>query len=213
MNITLLTIWYDERPGFLHDLIQSVAGICNHVVMVDGAYALYPLAMGKSRWEQVAEVTFAAHKYNLGLTLHQPSHPWAGNEVEKRNYALSLANVAAPDWLLVLDADERLAEAPADLFAKLEATDKQSVMVCHRFADGRPDGACKKLYRVPVRVGKWHAEYLNAENLVVSEDETSTLWLDDLVVEHRKSERIPERQEAAGRYYNLRDIEGIEPRA
>jgi hypothetical protein len=212
VNITLVTVWYEEKPGWLYELVASVAGVCNRVVAVDGAYALFPNAKGGSLPDQAEAIVAAVAGYGLDLTLYQPAAPWHGNEVEKRNYALSLANAEKPDWVAIIDGDERIVETPPDLFAKLEATDKESVMIRHRFND-RPEGHCKKLYRAPVRIGKWHAEYLNVEGIGVFDDDASSLWLDELVLEHRKTDRDPERQAAASRYYQLRDEEGIEPRA
>lgn len=209
-DITLVTIWYDESPDWLYELVCSVAPICSRVVAVDGAYALYPDAQGRSHPDQASAIVFGAAQHALDLTLHQPAQPWSGNEVKKRNFALDLASAAKPDWLLILDGDEFLAEFPPDLHERLEATDESAATICHRFPD-RTDGICTKLYRPPVRIGKWHAEYLDPSGVNLRDD--PRLHFADVVVHHRKGERDPERQENAARYYTARDDAGIEPRA
>lgn len=207
MNITLVTVWYDENSDLLYDLVRSVADVCSHVVAVDGAYALYPDARGRSSADQAEAITLAARQVNLGLTLYQPAEPWQGNEIEKRNFALSLANIAKPDWLLILDGDERLLTAPK-LHEQLENTTETSAVVKHYF-DDRSEGNCRKLYRAPVHIGSWHAEYIGAEGQSIQSDDKA-LWLDGVVVEHRKSRRSLERQAAADHYYKLRDEQKIE---
>lgn len=208
MLITLITSWYDEQPDWLYGLVASVNGICSHVVAVDGAYALYPYGRGRSAPEQAAAITQAARDNDLGLTLYEPGWPWVGNECEKRNMMFRLAAVTEPDWMLILDGDERVLASPINLHDLLESTDAPAVDVCHALTD-RPQGRCRKLYRPPLRVGTFHAEYLNPAGVDVAACEAP--YLDSFIVEHRK-DRAPERKWAADRYYALRDKREIEYR-
>lgn len=207
-SVALLLSWYEEQPEWLYELVSSVAGVCDRVVAVDGAYALYPDARARSGPDQADAILFGAAEQGLGVTVHQPRTPWVGNEVEKRRYAHRLA--AGADWLLVLDGDERVIERPDDLLERLQVTGCRSATFTHRFSD-RPDGCTRKLWRMPVTIGGWHFEYLDEDGKDLNDEEA--LPLDGLlVVEHRKSDRPAGRQAAADVYYKRRDEQGIETR-
>jgi hypothetical protein len=108
--------WFDESPTWLAATVASCAKVCDHLVAVDGAYAAYPRRpRGSSGTEQHEAITKTAEAAGLGLTLHVPREPWRGNEVAKRNHLMGLANLVAEpwrDWILVIDADEVVLEAP-----------------------------------------------------------------------------------------------------
>jgi len=89
MKISLCMIVRDEE-AFLHDCLKSVQGIVDEMVIVDTG--------STDRTVEIAE----AH----GAEVYH--HEWTDSFAEARNRALEHAN---KDWILVLDADERLDES------------------------------------------------------------------------------------------------------
>lgn len=106
-KVCALLSWYDESPLWLAATVGSLAGVADHLVAVDGAYALFPGGEPRSPVEQHEAIIEAAAAARIGLTLHVPIERWAGNEVEKRNATVELARQVADEdwWLLVIDAD------------------------------------------------------------------------------------------------------------
>lgn len=108
--------WFDEAPTWLAYCVASAAKLCDHLVAVDGAYAVFPRRpRGSSGAAQHEAIIRTAEAAGMGVTLHVPSGPWMGNEVEKRDFMMREAcRLAEPgeDWLLVIDADEVVLEAP-----------------------------------------------------------------------------------------------------
>ena len=58
----------------------------------------------------------------IGLTTHTPSQVWAGNEVQKRNHAVRLAEAVTREdgWYYVHDADTVVTSVAYDWFTQLE---------------------------------------------------------------------------------------------
>jgi hypothetical protein len=121
-----LTSWYEESGVWLAAMATSAAKVCDHLVAVDGAYALYPDSRPQSGSEQAAIIQEAAKATGMGSTIHTPSERWFGNEVEKRTFMFHLAEaVSEPDdWFIILDADETIVEAPNSLKDRLAAADE-----------------------------------------------------------------------------------------
>ena len=127
MKVIAILSWYDESPTWLAACVASMAKCADHVVAVDGAYQLYPSARGRSNIDQADAVVRAAEAVGLGLTLYQPTQPWEGNEVEKRNMTIRLAEtIATPytDWYVVIDADEVVLDCKPGFREQLARTDK-----------------------------------------------------------------------------------------
>jgi hypothetical protein len=125
MRIIGVLIFYEENPTWLSAAVASAGRFVDHLVAVDGAYALFPDARPRSGPEQHEAITAVASATGLGLTLHVPATVWYGNEVEKRSFSLSLAEQVADlgDWYFLFDADEIVTNVPADLRRRLEQTD------------------------------------------------------------------------------------------
>jgi len=104
--------WAEESPTWLYTAVASTGRALDHLVALDGKYALWPgsLDAAASPVEQSQAVLEAAELAGVPVTLHRPTEPFAGNEVEKRNLSLDLALSVADegDWLLVFDADMTL---------------------------------------------------------------------------------------------------------
>jgi hypothetical protein len=116
--------WFDEPLPLLASCLEGMArGGVDHLVAVDGAYQLFPGGEARSHIDQHAVLTAGTKQYGIGLTLVVPSAVWAGNEVEKRQYAFRQALAASEpgDWFWSLDADEIITAVPDDLKDRLAA--------------------------------------------------------------------------------------------
>lgn len=112
MKVYALLSWYEESPAWLSALTAGLAGIADHLVALDGPFALFEGSRTRPRSASAqAEALLAtAAGAGLGLTLGQSSEAWAG-EVEKRTALFALARGAGAtpeDWLLVVDGDEQV---------------------------------------------------------------------------------------------------------
>lgn len=123
MRIVALLSWYDEPPTWLAETVASIGKVCDHLIAVDGPYAMFPGALSKpaSGPEQVETILRVAAGSGIGCTIHQPREPWWGGEVEKRDAMFRLGETftTADDWYLVVDADEVVSKAPSDLRRRL----------------------------------------------------------------------------------------------
>ena len=107
--------WYRESPTWLTYTVASAARFCDHLIAVDGAYALYPdRPRGSSGADEHEAIARACNAAGIGFTLHVPSGPWLRNEVGKRQAMTELfVQLGRPgDWCFVIDADEVVIEAP-----------------------------------------------------------------------------------------------------
>lgn len=105
MKITALLSWYDEPITQLHRAVTSLQGLADHLVAIDGPYAMLGDVSATSSPEQSAAIEHVAAITGIGLTL-ETGRAWAG-EVEKRQ---ALFDLAPPDsdWLIVIDADHEI---------------------------------------------------------------------------------------------------------
>lgn len=128
MKVIGLLSWYEEPASWLAECVAGLAKVCDHLVAVDGPYALFPGSTRKpaSGSEQADTIARAAAGAGIGCTVHVPREPWWGNEVEKRSYMFRLAmTMAEPgiDWLVRVDADEVVTQVPPDTRKLLAETD------------------------------------------------------------------------------------------
>ena len=117
MNIIGLLAFYDESPSWLSTCAAGFGRVCDTIIAVDGAYALYPRARSHSMPDQREAILAAAEAAGCGCIVHQPKEVWYGNEVEKRNHLLDLARAIGTeheDWLLVFDSDFQVMQAYPD---------------------------------------------------------------------------------------------------
>lgn len=109
--------WWDESPTWLAATVASMARVCDHIIAVDGRYALYEDSRNRSGLEQHEAIVETARGAGVGLTLHSSNRPWR-DEMAKRTHCFQLASSEARpfhDWLFILDGDEVLADAPSYL--------------------------------------------------------------------------------------------------
>jgi hypothetical protein len=214
-----------SSPAWLAELVASLArcGI-DHVIAVDGAYALYPQARGSSGSEQAHVVASAALGAGLGCTVHVPQDRWLGNETEKRSFMFRLGHALAvpgEDWLVVADADE-VWEPAGSLRSELEGADGDVGEVL-LYEQDRVTGAgvstamIRKCFRAQpsaVRVVGHHARY-ECDGRVLWDaarpaEQEPSVWLSGVKVRHRPAERAAYRTERRNAYYGLRSSVNLE---
>lgn len=120
-RVTGLLIFYDEPLELIAESVASHLPLIDHLVAVDGAYALYPEGLPWSNPELMRMITTLCNGARVSLTTHVPFFVWWGNEVQKRNHAIRLAEVATdPEgWYLSFDADHVVVEASETWFEDL----------------------------------------------------------------------------------------------
>ncbi len=126
MKIHGILSWFDESPSWLGTATASLGRFCDHILAIDGAYALYPDGKPRSHPHQAEVIVHTAEAMNVACTLCQPSEVWWGNEVEKRNKSLDIVGAFAEDgdWLCVFDADYHTVRCnPESLRHDLAATE------------------------------------------------------------------------------------------
>lgn len=119
--------WFDESPAWLAGAVAALAKVgADHLVAIDGCYALFPGALEhpRSHTVQANTVIEACEGLGIGCTVVRPREAFAGNEVEKRNLLFAHGRLAADpgDWFYCFDSDEIVLEVPVDLHARLAAT-------------------------------------------------------------------------------------------
>lgn len=126
MKLVALLSWYNESPHWLSTCVASLSKIgVDHVVALDGAYALFPNGRARSDLAEVEAIHMAADAISIGCTIEQPRTVWYGNEQEKRTRLFELgASLCTPgeDWFFVLDADEVVNTGSERVRDQLEAT-------------------------------------------------------------------------------------------
>jgi hypothetical protein len=219
MKLIGLMAWFDEQPDRLAATVSSL-GFLDHLVAIDGCYFLFPESLKRYRspQEQLNAIVGTAYGLGIGLTLHVPDEPFAGNEVEKRNLMFKLAQQIGTeeDWLLIVDSDEVVTKATPDLKDKLAGTDLNVATYllkepdCNNYVRGLmrclPDLRVEDShygYRHGERTDNWRDGYL-----WVSGEEALEL-VSYLQLEHRK-DRPQRRTEAKESYNKLRQSLGVE---
>lgn len=229
MKLVALLSWYDEPVEELVNLINSLpaAGVTD-VVAVDGAYALYPDGEPRSAPEQQRIIVLACQHHGLGVTVHVPQERWAGNEVQKRTFLFALGWAVADegDWFWVLDADEVITEAPANLHERLQACEHDAVevevfdtMAARARLPHWPERfAMRQLFRAqPIHLETNHITYMTADGRRLwgydgneTPAEPCLDLTDCIVVEHRPDRRSRDRLRDKLVYYAQRDAERVE---
>lgn len=223
MRVIALLSFYDEPIHFLTDCIEALgAAGADHVVALDGRYALYPGEFHVSHPNQWAAIHLSAAKARMGCTLSVPERAWEGNEVEKRTalWQLGWSVAQEGDWFWVQDADQVVTEYPDNWRQQLEETDYLAAEV--RMVDTVVPPGNEHLPRdfqlrsffkaTPGLYNRQnHYTVVKPDGTVLwGEDQVTALYLPKMVVEHRSQERGHSRLAAKMTYYTERDAQRIE---
>ena len=205
MRVVGLLAWYDESAIWLSEAVWSAAELCDHVLAVDGAYALYPDGRAQSAPEQAEAILRSAYRRGIGCTIHRPGDLWLGNQIEKRTVMFRLGAELGADWFFVFDADDLVTDVPADARLRLEQAE-EDVAVYTLGGERYHRGLFRALPNL--RVEDAHYHYLaerdgETVHLRGNEDVHQLepfLNLTHLRVRHRREERLRERLAAASVY-------------
>jgi hypothetical protein len=234
--ITGLLAWYDESPIWLAGAVVGAAKLCDHIVAVDGAYALYPHGRAQSDPEQAEAILHAAYGAGIGCTIHRPRDVWMGNQIEKRSVMFELGRATGAEWFYVFDADDLVTSVPADVHERLsEAEEDVAVFTLWWTEDveadpakataardfSYPHEASNRYFRgifrsLPgLRVEDAHSHYLaerdgKTVHLRGHPDVEPFLNLTDLRVQHRHPQRTKARLEISAAYDRLVKAHGLE---
>lgn len=212
-----LICFYDEP---VETLVNCVVGLAragvDHVVAVDGAYALYPDAQPASHPDQHAAIHVTARAMGMRLTVHTPDDPWEGNEVEKRTFMHRLAwAMSEPgDWHLVMDADQVVIRQPEDFRERLANTKEDVGQTT--FTERGTEFMVRNIFRGDklVRLRRNHYTYVTEDGKFLWASEKKPLEpcadFKDVLVDHRVEVRPRDRVEKRLLYYQQRDLKAIE---
>ena len=215
MKVVALMSFYDETDEMLRESIMSLEGLCDALVAVDGAYALYPGGKPSSGGHEA--IRAACEDAGLELELHVPDTVWLGNECEKREFMFRLGekHTEPSDWFFIVDGDfvvgdfsdkqgarRKLSEITQDVASV--TLDEQTGIVLHplffRAIRGIEVGPAHHYWKAPDGRWLWHPMHGVGKYELYHE----------VIVEHRQSERPSARAKAALAYYATRDRAGIE---
>jgi hypothetical protein len=213
VKLIALLSWFDEDPAHLSELAVSLrdAGV-DHLVAVDGRYELYPEHQYMSSLDEYEALGAAWGGMGYALTLHQPSEPFAGNEIEKRNLLFALGHALAEpyeDWFWVIDGDELVAEE-ASLRQTLEET-SMDVLTVLEYGDGHARNE-RRLFRAkPQRITlkNKHSHYECDGDVLWGRGEVFS-QRSGVEVFHRPHERSAKRNAARNAYYEAVKEQGSE---
>ncbi len=213
MNVVGVLVWYDESPEMLATAVSGFARICDNIVAVDGAYALYPEGKPRSHPVQASTIQYAAESAGAGCLVHRPREVFYGNEVEKRNLTLGLASALEPDWIIVFDGDFQMAECHPELVrADLEDTNLHVATYELRDTHER----LRSIYRWTDDLAYGPAHYIvrgtydGVRHELRGHQESEALWLGNMYAHHVSHDRMKERADDAASYTQLCEFYGAE---
>ena len=199
----------------------AVAGV-QHLVALDGAYALFPNAKAESPASNYQALEQACRTHGIGLTATAPMEPWPGNETQKRTALFQLAeqHTSPQDWYLVIDGDEAIRTAPPDLHTQLEQTPFDVAEVI--FIERKKSGTVQR-FPIPILFRAQRGIEVVGNHYTYRTRDGRFLWgnarskrlaprhpLHDLEVDHFTRQRERARRANARRYYRLRDAQRVE---
>ena len=220
VKVYALLSFFDENPEHLRECVTSCAKVADHVVAVDGRYALYPDTRVRSPVSNANAIRGACAKAGLGLTLHTPNAPYAGGEVEKRAFMFRLAEglTTPDDWYLIVDGDmlvHQVSDQARDILASANYPDTGEVLWQDIGPWGTPSNGhrfrsfFRALRGLTVRDTHWLYMCGNRYMWHVPSGDIATEPALDLIqhvtLHHRRHDRSEERDARQDAYYKARE--------
>jgi hypothetical protein len=199
----------------LGGLVESLTGVFDELVALDGAYQLLRAADPRSPADQAVAIVEAAEECWLPCDVIVDATPPAGwaSEVAKRNFLFNLVGTRA-DWLLAVDADEVVESCDPDGLRELLASTSRDVatVTMAQKLDIEASWPMRRIFRMAVEPRCVGAHYeihaRDGQRLAGAEDREPALEPcahAPLVLRHRREQRDRARLLAQRRYYRLRD--------
>lgn len=230
MRLIGLLSFFDEDEKYIEGNLQDLHALgVSKVVAVDGSYARYG-GNARSPLSLIEKLYFGTKKLDMGLLLYQPTDPWAGDEVEKRQVMIDLAWSIAEDddWFVVWDCDYKLISMMNDSndpqwgredlrFLLMGGyTDFAIVSFTESSQDNGYHPMQMFIRAQPVEMDGNHHTYRLRDGRRSQilrrpvENMADALDLSEIKVLHRVYQREPERRARQTAYYERRDRDGIE---
>lgn len=216
VRVAAALAWHDESPEFLDRCVRSLGGVCDELVALDGAWQLFPGGSPASPREQEDAIWEAARDTGLTVRVRTPLEVFE-SQVEKRQVLMAMAGDEA-DWVLVIDADEYIAQADGDsVHAALEVASESVGIVTHRnlhqgWTAENPDppraGMNRRLYRSGTTVITVHSGYVRDGEYLHVADPVDLR--EALTIEHDNWNRGDSRNERSREYRRARERERVE---
>jgi hypothetical protein len=131
MKIVAAVNYFDEPLAHTQRLFQSIAGFVHEVVLLDGAYRLFPHEQPHTPMSQLEQVQTCGEILGIDMTVITCGEAWE-NQTEKRTELMNIA-ASAGDFVLVIDADEWIDREATDIEKmryKLAMHQPDAVAVC-----------------------------------------------------------------------------------
>lgn len=162
MKIVAALAWYWESPEFLTRCVESLAGIADHLVALDGPWAGFPYESTSSDLAEYAAIVHASMVADVPLSITTPglAKSWQ-SQVAKRDALMKIAGEVG-DWIFVIDGDEWINDAHADETRELLADTPLHVgTVAFQNVTGgnQAPSRIRRIYRPPVTVERNHHGY------------------------------------------------------
>lgn len=222
MKLCALLSWFDEEPRHLAEMVASLplAGV-DTLIALDGAYALYPNAKARSPQHNYDTLHAACKTHGIDLDIVTPTKPWKGNEIEKRTHLFHLAeqHTTPDDWYLIIDADEEITKAPADLLLQLEQTPLNVGEAT--FTEPNPNGKTQTI-QIPILFRATRGITVQGNHFTYRTPDGKNLWGNarmqrleprhpaGITILHKTWLRQSNRHKAAHTYYHHRDSQRLE---
>lgn len=212
MTVTAALAWYAETPGTLERCALSLAGVCERMVALGGRWYGCPEVAGNDERAQARALKAACSHAKIDLTYAVNGKCWP-SQVEKRAALMDLACSRA-DWVLVIDADEHVAEVALEEFHEALELSEFDVAQVHGIRVPKSVSSSRRPWRRIYRAST-HVTVQRAHNGYVTEDgrwlygDPSVVELEPcldltrlLLLAHDREARTAERK-AARTVYNL----------
>lgn len=224
-RLIVLLSFFDEPDLLLQEMLMSLRPLRpDLIVAVDGRYENFPDDQDVSPWSNYRTIVEAAYMIGADCYIDTAHESYKDDEVGKRKRLLEvgLQLTTSEDWFLVMDSDYLLHESD-DARAYLDTGFLYEGAVVSFFEGRLPGGEpASHPARLLMRASRGLSMTGNHYTYVLPDgrghhhilDRGSTAPAIDLqeevLVEHRVHQRPPARREAQTRYYEVRDIGGLE---
>lgn len=222
MKLVGLLSWFDEDPAMLETAVRSACRIVDHLIAVDGRYALFEHHDVVSGPEQYDAIAGACQDSGTTCELVGVAAPWDGphgGEVAKRAFMFERAEAVTTtaDWHLVFDSDLEFIDPDVrTLRTRLADTnlDVGTAMVNHEGAVHPHPVFFRALRGLTVSERHWRYHVPGGPVLWDAYDSAEPLDTHRQVhVEHHGDQRRAGRLASRAAYYTTRDAAGIERQA
>lgn len=209
MNIVAALAWYWESPEFLTRCVESLAGIADHLVALDGPWAGFPFESTSSNLAEYEAIIAAAARADIPVSITTPglAKTWP-SQVAKRDALMKIAGELG-DWVFVIDGDEWVHDAHADeTRMMLDETRLHVASIAFRNVTGGnlAQSRIRRMYRPPVTVERNHHGYNREGTWLHGPPHVGLAPTVDLPLEllHEQAHRGQARDAASVEYRNWR---------